>query len=306
MTFGSGTINLPFGNERNQTAQAPVHPRMNRIFLDHQSTTPVLPEVFGAMKPYFAETFGNPVSLHEHGLRVREALAKARAQVAALINAPSPDDIIFTSGGTESANLAVKGIAYANQRRGNHIVITEIEHPSVISSVEFLEKHGFVCTRVKVDVEGRVNPGDIGAAITDKTVLVCVHHVNHDIGTIEPIREIAEPANARGIPLFVDAVASGGWLPIDVQAMGVKLLSLSPHRFYGSKGVGVLYRHRRTRLSSVIHGGVQEGGLRAGTENVAAIVGAGVAAEAASRDLTQRVAHTARLQTRLWEGIKAK
>src|SRR5213595_1542627 len=162
---------------------------MRRVYLDHQSSTPVLPEVFEAMKPFFTEAFGSPSSLHRAGLRARDALAKARAQVAGFINAESPDDIIFTAGGTESANLAVKGAAYANQRRGNHIVLSEIEHPSVIHSVEFLEKHGFSATRVKADAEGLVNPQDIRSAITDRTVLVCVHHVNHDIGAVEPIRE---------------------------------------------------------------------------------------------------------------------
>jgi len=277
---------------------------MRRVFLDHQSTTPVLPEVFDAMKRYFLEAFGSPSSLHRLGLHSRDALARARAQVASLINAESPDDILFTSGGTESANLAVKGTAYANQRRGNHIVLSEIEHPAVINAVGFLEKHGFTSTRVKVDAEGLVNPQEVRAAITDRTILVCVHHVNHDLGTIEPIREIAGIAAEKGIPLFADAVASGGWQPIDVRAMGVKLLSLSPHRCYGPKGVGVLYRDRRARLTSLIHGGVQEGGLRAGTENVPAIVGAGVAAEIALREMRQRISHTTRLQKRLWEGIQ--
>ena len=279
---------------------------MRQVYLDHQASTPVLPEVFEAMKPFFTEAFGSPSSLHHHGLRARDALAKAREQFSAMIHAESPDDIIFTSGGTESANLAIKGAAYASQRKGNHIVLTEIEHPSVINSVEFLERQGFTCTKVKVDAEGRVQPEAIRAAITDKTVLICVHHVNHDLGTIEPIREIGEIAGELGIPLFADAVAGGGWLPIDVQALGVSLLSLAPHRFYGPKGVGVLYRHKRARLHGVIHGGVQEGGRRAGTENVPAIVGAGVAAEIASREMPERISQTARLQKRLWEGLRGK
>ena len=277
---------------------------MRRVFLDHQSTTPILPEVFEAMKPLFTEAFGSPSALHELGLRARDALAAARAQVAELIHAESPDDIIFTSGGTESANLAAKGTAYANQRRGNHIVLSEIEHPSVMNSVEFLKQHGFTSSRVKVDANGFVDPADVRAAITDKTILVCIHQVNHDIGTVEPIRDIAGITGEKGIPLFVDAAASGGWLPIDVQAMGIQLLSLSPHRFYGPKGIGVLYRNRRARLASIVHGGVQEGGLRAGTENVPAIVGAGVAAGIASRELPRRIAHTAQLQNRLWNGIR--
>ena len=277
---------------------------MRRVYLDHQSTTPVLPEVFEAMKPFFLEAFGNPSSLHQHGLRVRDALAKARSQCAALINAETPEDIIFTSDGTESANLAIKGVAYANQRRGNHIVICETEHPAVVNSVEFLEKQGFTCTRVKVDREGNLNPEDVRAAITDKTVLIAVHHVNHDIGTIEPVKEVGKIANEKGIAFYVDCEASAGWLPIDVKEWGAHLVSFSPHRFYGPKGVGVLYRSRKARLVSILHGGVQEGGRRSGTENVPAIVGAGVACEIALREMPQRIAHTAKLQKRLWDGLK--
>ena len=265
-----------------------------------------MPEVFEAMKPFFTESFGSPSSLHRHGLLARDALATARTQVAALIHAESPDDIIFTSSGTESANLAVKGTAYASQRRGTHIVASAIEHPAVLNSIEFLEKQGFTCTRIRVDAEGMVDPKDVRSAITDQTILICLHHANHDIGTKQPIREVAEIAGESGIPLFVDAVASGGWLPIDVQELGVGLLSLSPHRFYGPKGVGVLYRNRRARLTSMLHGGVQEGGRRAGTENVPGIVGAGIAAEIAARELPTRRAHTAKLQTQLWEGLRSK
>lgn len=279
---------------------------MRHVYLDHQSTTPLLPEVFEAMKPFFMEAFGNPSSLHQHGLRVRDAIAKARSQIAALINAESPEEIFFTSDGTESANLAVKGVAYANQRKGNHFVICETEHPSVINSIEFLEKQGFTCTRVKVDSEGVINPEDVRAAITDKTTLIAVHHVNHDIGTIEPIREIGKIAGEKGIAFYVDAEASAGWLPIDVQAMGANLLSLSPHRFYGPKGVGILYRNKKARIVSMMHGGVQEGGRRAGTENVPAIVGAGLACEIALREMPKRIAHTAKLQKRLWGGLKEK
>ena len=278
---------------------------MRHVYLDHQTTTPVAPEVFAAMSAYFSESFGSPSSLHRHGLRARDALARARAQVAALIHAESPDDIIFTSGGTESANLAIKGTAYANQRRGNHIVASAIEHPAVLNSIEFLEKHGFVSTKVGVDADGLVDPEKVHAAITEQTILLCIHHANHDIGAIEPIREIGAIAGERGIPLFVDASVTGGWLPIEVQQSGIGLLSLSPHRFYGPKGVGILYRNRRARLASLIHGGVQEGGRRAGTENVPAIVGAGAAAELAERDLAPRIAQTTRLQHSLWDGLKA-
>ena len=279
---------------------------MAQIYLDHQAGTPLRPEVFEAMRPFLAEQFGNVSSLHRYGLQARDALGLAREQLAALIGAETPEDIIFTSGGTEAVNLAVKGTAYAGKRRGNHIVVSAIEHPAVLSSVEFLEQEGFRCTRVPVDRIGRVDPAAVKDALSDQTILICVHHVNHDIGTVEPIAEIAAVATGRGVPLFVDAVASAGWLPIDVQAMGASLLALSPHRFYGPKGVGVLYRHRRARIVPIQHGGVQEGGRRAGTENVPAIVGAGVAARLAQAELPSRMKHTAVLQRRLWEGLAKK
>jgi cysteine desulfurase len=279
---------------------------MRQVYLDHQSATPVLPEVFEAMRPFFAEAFGNPSSLHQQGVRAREAVAAARAQIAAFIQAESAEDIIFTSDGTESANLAVKGAALAGQRRGNHIIISQTEHPAVIGSVEFLEKQGFTCTRVKVDRQGFVDPADVRASITDKTILIAVHLVNHDIGAIEPIRETGEVAAGEGIAFYVDAEAGAGWLPIDVRELGANLLSFSPHRFYGPKGVGVLYRNRRARLTSLLHGGSQENGWRAGIENVPAIVGAGVAAEIALRDGPQWSAHCLHLQKRLWQGLKAR
>ena len=266
----------------------------------------MLPEVFEEMKPFFLEAYGNPSSLHQHGLRVRDALKTARQRVAAMIHAESEEEIFFTSDGTESANLAIKGVAYANERRGKHLVVSAIEHPSVMQSVEFLEKQGWTCSRIPVDPQGRVNPADVLAAITPQTTLVAVHHVNHDIGTIEPIQEIGKITQEKGVPLYVDCEASAGWLPIDVQAMGANLVSFSPHRFYGPKGVGVLYRNRKARLVSIIHGGVQEGGRRAGTENVPAIVGGGLASEIAARELTVRAAHAAHLQKRLWEGLKSK
>lgn len=278
---------------------------MRHVYLDHQASTPVLPEVFEAMRPYFTEAFGNPSSLHQHGLRVRDALKRARQQMAALVNADSDEEIFFTSDGTESANLAIKGVAYANERRGRHLVVSATEHPSVMNSIEFLERQGWTCTRVPVDPQGFVKPENVAAAITDQTVLVAVHHVNHDIGTIQPVREIGRICAEKGVPLYVDCEASAGWLPVDVKAWGAALVSFSPHRFYGPKGVGVLYRNRRARIVSILHGGVQEGGRRAGTENVPAIVGGGLAAEVALREMADRTAHCARLQTRLWDGLRA-
>lgn len=262
------------------------------------------PEVFEAMRPYFIEWFGAPSSLHQHGLRARDALEKARSQVAALIHAASAEEIIFTSGGTESANLAIKGVAYGSRERGDHIIVSEADHPAVLNSVGFLETQGFRVTRVRVNGEGFVDPEAIRGAMTDRTILVAMQHANHDIGTIQPVSEVAALTADRGIPLFVDAVASAGWAPVDVQAMGAQLVSISPHRFYGPKGVGVLYRHRRARMMSLHHGGNQEGGRRAGTENVPGIVGAGAAAELGARELDKRMAHTGRLQGRLWEGLE--
>ncbi len=279
---------------------------MRRIFLDHQSTTPLLPAAAAAMAPFWRDAFGSPSSLHREGLRARNALAQAREQLATLAHAAAPDEILFTAGGTEAANLAIQGVARANARRGNHLVVTATEHPAVLRSVESLEQQGFTATRIPVDGAGRVSPAAVGEAITDQTILVCVHHANHDIGTLEPVAAIGQLTAERGIPLFVDAVASGGWVPIDVQAMSIDLLSLSPHRFYGPKGVGVLYRRRRIGLAPLVVGGEQEQGLRAGTENVPAIVGAGAAAELAAAELTVRAAMTAALQNRLWEGIRQR
>lgn len=279
---------------------------MRQVYLDHQSATPVLPEVFDAMRPFFAENFGNPSSLHQQGARARDAVARAREQVAAFINASSPEEIIFTADGAESCNLAVKGCAFANRRRGNHIVASRIEHPAVLNSIEFLEKEGFDCARVNVDGRGFVDPADVRKAITDKTILIAVHLANHDIGTIQPIREIAAIAGQKGIPLLIDAEAAAGWMPLDVQQLGTSLVSFSAHRFYGPKGAGVLYRNRRARLASIIHGGSQENDLRAGIENVPAIVGAGAAAELAKRELAKRAAHCLRLQKRLWKGLRER
>lgn len=279
---------------------------MRQVYLDHAAATPLLPEAFEAMKPYLTDFYGSASSFHQLGLRARDALSKVREQIARFINAASPDEIIFTSSGTEAANLAIKGVAYGNVRRGRHIVTSSIEHPSVLNSIEFLEQQGFTCTRVKVDAEGRINPNDIAAAITPETILISVHLSNHDIGTLQPIEAIGKLAQEHAISLYVDASTAGGWVPIDVQRAGVSLLSLAPHRFYGPKGVGVLFQQRRVRLNPLIHGGVQEGGRRAGTENIPAIVGAGVAAEVAQRELQKRAAHVAKLQSALWEGLRGR
>ena len=273
------------------------------IYLDHLTTTPPLTEVVDAMQPWLRGQFGAPASLHKLGVEARDAIDAARERLAKLVNAAEPEEIIFTSSGTEAINHAVTGAALANRRFGSHIVTTGIEHPAVLGSVAWLESQGFSSTRVGVDGQGRVDPDAIGRAMNDETILVCLHHANLDLGTVQPVAEVAELTGERGIPLFVDATASGGWLATDVQQLGADLLALAPHRFYGPKGVGVLYKKRRTRVENLIHGGVQENEFRAGTENVAAIAGAGVAAEHAAAALGQRASQAAKLQVRLLEGI---
>ena len=274
------------------------------IHLDHLITTKPLPEVFELMKPWLKERFGSVNALNQLGIEARDAIDEARFSLAKLINASNSEEIIFTSSGTEAINLAVKGSALANKRFGNHIITTNIEHPAVTGSVSWLEKQGFESTNISVDNQGRFDPNELAQSIRDNTVLVALHQANHDLGIIQPIAEISTLTSQRGIPLFIDATLSGGWLPIDVQQLGVDLLALAPHRFYGPKGVGVLYKKRRTPVESLIHGGMQENELRAGTENVAAIVGAGIASIRAISELDQRINHTKKLQQQLLNGIR--
>lgn len=256
------------------------------------------------MEPYGTVEFGSPASFHQSGLRAREAVARARGEVAALIGADSPDSIVFTSGATEAANLAIKGTAWASHRRGNHIVLSGIEHPAIERSVAFLEGQGMVATRVGVDRYGFLDPDALQAALRPETFLVCVHHAHHDLGALQPLASITRRVADHGATCFVDASASAGWTQLNVREWPIGLLSIAPHRFYGPKGVGILYRHPRARLASLIHGGNQEHGLRAGTENVGAIVGAGVAAAVARRDLAARSLQVARMQRLLLEKIR--
>jgi cysteine desulfurase len=275
-------------------------------YLDHLSTTPVDPRVAKEMQPYFTKIFGNTASPHRFGLEVRDAMSRAREQCALLINAKSPDEIIFTSGGTESNNLAIKGAAFANRKFGNHLIYCETDHPSVLESIRFLEKNGFTATKVSVDSQGFVNPEEIRKTITDQTILVSVHLVNQDIGTIQPIKEISKITMKEGVPLFCDGTASVGLMSVDVQELGVDMLSFSPHRFYGPKGVGVLYRNRKARIEPMIHGGVQESGKRAGVENIPGIVGAGFTAELALEELPSRTSHLEKLQKLLLKELQTK
>jgi cysteine desulfurase len=273
------------------------------IYLDHAATTPVDPRVLEAMLPYFSGYFGNASSVHPHGETAERAVDWARRTVAEILNA-SPGEIIFTSGGSESDNLAIKGVAFANRDRRRHIVTTAIEHHAVLHTCRYLaEHHGFRVTEVPVDCTGLVDPRAVEAALGDETILVSVMAANNEVGTLQPIWEIAEIARARGIAFHTDAVQAAGALPLDVAALGIDLLSLSGHKLYGPKGVGVLYARRGTPLHPLIHGGSQEASRRAGTENVPGIVGLATALRLAESERLDYAARTARLRDRLIAGV---
>jgi cysteine desulfurase len=249
-----------------------------RIYFDYAATTPTDPLVIEAMQPYLFEQFGNPSSIHTFGQQARKAIEDSRQLIASNLGA-KPDEIIFTSGGTESDNTAIIGVAYANEKKGNHIVTTAIEHHAVSQPCKFLKKKGFAVTSVKVDKFGLVDPDDIKKAITDKTILISVMHANNEIGTIQPIAEIGRIAKAKGISFHTDAVQTFGHIPVNVNELNVDLLSISAHKFYGPKGVGVLYVRKGTRLDPYLLGGDQEKGRRASTHNTPGIVGIAKAAE---------------------------
>lgn len=274
------------------------------IYLDHAATTPVDPAVADAMLPYLTLRFGNPSSIYAAGREARAALDQSRGILAKILNCQARE-IIFTSGGTESDNLAIKGVAWWNRLhgRGNHIITTAIEHHAVLHSVEFLEKLGFEATYVRPRANGIVRPEDIAAAIRDDTILISVMYANNEVGTIQPIREIGTLAHERGITFHTDAVQAGGILPIDVEDLGVDMLSLSAHKFYAPKGVGLLYVRRETPILWQQSGGAQENNRRAGTENVAAIVGMTVALREAYRQRDGRYEHLLALRERLLDGI---
>jgi cysteine desulfurase len=275
---------------------------MKRIFLDHAATTPADPRVVEAMLPFFSESFGNPSSIHSLGLETRTAVAEAREKVAGLIGAAS-DEIVFTSGGTEADNLAIKGVAQSNAQRGKHIVTTRIEHHAVEESCRYLEKQGFKVTLVGVDQDGLVDPRDVEKAVTPETILISVMHANNEVGTIQPIAEISKVARKRGVYFHTDAVQTVGHIPAKVDELGVDLLAVSAHKLYGPKGVGVLYVRKGTRIVSFLHGGGQERGLRASTENVPGIVGLGKAAEIAQAEMDAESKHVTRLRDKLIKGI---
>lgn len=276
----------------------------DRIYLDNAATTAVSPEVLEAMMPYFTEVFGNPSSIHGTGREAAKAVDTARKQIAAAIGA-QPQEIYFTAGGSESDNWVLKGTAFARKAKGNHIITTAIEHHAVLHTCKWLEKQGFTVTYLPVDEYGMVNPDDVEKAITDQTILISVMAANNEIGTIQPIREIGAIAKAHKIPFHTDAVQAIGAIPINVDEMNIDMLSMSGHKFHGPKGIGVLYVRKGIRLDTLIQGGAQERGQRAGTENLAGIVGIGKAIELAAANLEENAARMTALRDKLINGILA-
>ena len=268
------------------------------VYMDHAATTPTRPEVARAMLPYFSERFGNPSSLYTLAREAKEAVEEARRKVAAAIGA-SPEEIFFTSGGTEADNWAIKGVAAANRKKGDHIITSSIEHHAVIHTCESLEKQGYRVTYLPVDEFGRVDPATVEEAITDQTILISIMTANNEIGTIEPVAEIAKVAHDHDIPFHTDAVQAIGAIPVSVDDMGADLLALSAHKFGGPKGVGALYIRKRTRIGTFIDGGAQERGKRAGTENVPGIVGLGRAIELAVAEMPEKSPRLAAMRDRL-------
>ncbi len=274
------------------------------VYLDNSATTPVRPEVLAAMLPYLLEEYGNPSSLYRKAAAAEQAVIRSREQVAAALGA-DPSEIYFTACGTEADNWAIKGAALANKKKGMHIITSQIEHHAVLHTVEYLEKQGFSATYLPVDSEGRVSPEALAAAIREDTVLISIMMANNEIGTVEPIRELAAIAAEKKILFHTDAVQAIGSLPVDVKALGVDLLSLSAHKFGGPKGVGALYIKKGTRLDTFMHGGAQERGRRGGTENVAGIAGLGTAITLATRNLEEKSKRITALREKLIEGILA-
>lgn len=275
---------------------------MKQIYMDHGATTPMDQAVADAMLPFFSETFGNPSSLHAFGQEAKYAIEAARQTIAASIGANS-EEIVFTSGGSESNNFAVKGVAYAKKEKGNHIITSAIEHHAILEPCHFLEKHGFEVTRLPVDADGLVDPSDVEQAITSKTILISIMHGNNEIGTIQPVAEIGKIAREREIVFHSDAVQSFGHLPFNVDTMNVDLLSASGHKIYGPKGIGFLYIRKGTRIVPFMHGGDQERGRRASTHNVPGIVGMGKAVELAMNNIHTEVERLTTLRNRMIQGI---
>ncbi len=275
------------------------------IYLDYNATTPHHPEVINAMRPFLEEHFGNPSSSHWYGTRTKDAIEEARGRVASLLGA-RPDEIVFTSGGTESNNFAIKGTALANQGRGNHIITTQIEHPAVTEVCGYLEEHGFEISYIPVDERGMVLVPEIEKAIRPETILITVMHANNEVGTIQPIKQISRLARDHGIIMHTDAAQSVGKIPTDVDDLGVDLLSVAGHKLYAPKGIGALYIRPGIQLNKFMHGADHEQGRRAGTENVLEIAGLGKAGEIAKRDIEKNARHTRAMRERLHDGLKER
>ena len=278
---------------------------MRNVYLDYSATTPVKDEVLQEMIPYFTEKFGNPSSLYDKGLEAKVAVTHAREQVAALIGA-QPREVYFTAGGTESDNWVVFGAADKLKEKGNHIITTKVEHHAMLHSCQFLEKHGYEVTYLDIDKDGRVSPQALEDAITDRTILISIMMVNNEIGTVQPIKELAAVAKKHNILFHTDAVQALGNVPIDVKELGIDLMSLSSHKIYGPKGSGALYIRRGVQISNYLHGGAQESKRRAGTENLTGIVGFGKAAELAKEHFEEHVAHCSSLRNHLVERVLAE
>ncbi len=275
---------------------------MRNVYLDNNATTPIHPEVLEALLPYYRERFGNASSVHAYGRQARAAVETGRAQVAALLNA-DPSEIIFTSGGSESDNFAIKSVALSRKDQGRHIITSQVEHPAVLETCQFLEKQGYEVTYLPVDDGGLVDVEDVRAAVRKDTILITVMHGNNEVGTIQPIAEIGLVAKEHGIVFHTDAVQSVGKTGIDLKELEVDLLSLSAHKIYGPKGIGAIYIRKGVELPTLITGGHQERGFRAGTENVAGIVALGKACELAMSNCESSIQHLATLRDRLQHGI---
>ncbi len=278
---------------------------MREVYLDYSATTPVKDEVLNTMIPYFKEKFGNPSSLYDIGGESKAAITKAREQVASLIGA-LPEEVIFTGSGTEADNWAIFGTVDALKSKGNHIVTTKIEHHAVLHTCRYLEKNGYEVTYLGVNKEGLVDPKELEAAITDKTILVSIMQVNNEIGTVQPIKELAKIAKNKGVRFHTDSVQALGNIPIDVKDLEIDLMSLSAHKIYGPKGIGALYIKRGTRLAQFIHGGAQELKKRAGTENLPGIVGFGAAAELSEKNLESHILHCKSLRDKFVNEVKQR
>ncbi|MDY4079231.1 MAG: cysteine desulfurase NifS [Clostridium sp.] len=275
---------------------------MKTVYMDYSATTYVKPEVLEEMLPYFTEKFGNPSSFYEISRETSRAVTKGRDKVAKALNC-DPSEIYFTGGGSESDNWALKGIASAYKNKGNHIITTKIEHHAILHTCEYLEKNGYEVTYLDVDEEGFIDLEQLKNAITDKTILVSVMFINNEIGTIEPIKEIGKICHERGVLFHTDAVQAIGHVPIDVKELNIDLLSLAGHKIYGPKGIGALYIRKGVRIHNLIHGGGQERGRRAGTENIAGIVGLGKAIELATSNIEEESKRLSKLRDRLIEGL---